>query len=143
MPVRELGEISRRMFFAYGAVGSSQSGLDISKHRIDPFEGRFLGRVCASAGYDLGMRAASFRDCGKACKPIGNNLGFRIEGLAGKLLDRALPETGHTAKKDLIGLTLFSYGHGGNEGRFARGTAPPLSGALAAQIGVVHLHHAS
>ncbi len=76
MPVLELGEISRRMFFTYGAVGSGQSGLDISKHGIDPLEDRFLGCLCASAGYDLGMRVWVYSVRKFGLTQVRNQVGF-------------------------------------------------------------------
>ena len=64
------------MFFPYGPVGSNQSGLDISKHGVNPFEGRFLGGLCAAAGYDWVCVHPAAMTAVKACKSIGNDVGM-------------------------------------------------------------------
>ena len=56
------------------------------------------------------------------------------------LPDRHLSESDDAAKDDLIWLAVVGCCNGGNEGGFTRRTASVFAGALATDVGVVHLH---
>ena len=61
------------------------------------------------------------------------------ERRAGEFADREFTERLHPPQDNLIRLAILCRGDGGDERRLARSAAPPSAGALAADIGVVHL----
>ena len=46
----ELREISRDVFFSYGAGGPHEGGFDVAQCGIDPFESRGASRLLAASG---------------------------------------------------------------------------------------------
>ena len=124
----------------HGPVGSDQSRLDVSKDGVDPFEGRLFGGLRAAASLNLSVRASSRCDGGETRERIGDDVGAASKRRAREFANRHLSEADDAAKNDLIWLAVLGCCNGGDEGGFTRRTAPVFAGALATDIGVVHLH---
>src|SRR5664279_5131694 len=128
------------MFFTHGAVSSNQRGLDVAERRIDPLERRRPGGFWAGASDDRRVFASRLGYGGETFEAVGDDLGAALESRTGEPAKRGLAEGVNAPQDDLVRLTVRCCLDRRHKRRLALGAAPGRASALAAEIGVVHLH---
>jgi hypothetical protein len=66
-PILKFSQVSRHVD---GSVSSNRRRFNISQDGVDPFEGRLLGSLGATAGLDGGVRASDTDRSGEAGEPV-------------------------------------------------------------------------
>src|SRR5512134_1586553 len=107
---------------------------------IDPLEGGCQHRFAAGAGADRLVRAAGRGDAAEARQTIADDSAGGIQAALGQGFDLRTPEAPHPTQFEAHRPALDGDLDGGDDRRLAGRAASPLAaGALAAEVGVIHL----
>jgi len=127
------------MFSTDRMKSPSQSVLDVTQHGIDPFEGRQLRTFPPTASDDSNMAAARILHCVETVEPVGDYRATPCQAGFGIARNFRMTKTTNSTQMHLQWPAVLRRLNGGYERDLIGGTAPPFTGFLSADIGIIDL----